>query len=46
VPGLNDPHIQNRPGHAMHKKDNFMRFAVIASVIVVGALALAVRLNT
>jgi hypothetical protein len=30
----------------MHKKDNFMRFAVIASVIVVGALALAVRLNT
>ena len=43
---MNDPHIQYRPGHAMHKKDNFMRFAVIASVIVVGALALAVRLNT
>jgi hypothetical protein len=30
----------------MDRKDNFMRFAVIASVIVVGALALAVRLNS
>ncbi len=30
----------------MDTKDNFMRIAVIASVILVGALALAVRLNT
>ena len=30
----------------MESKDNFMRFAVIASVILVGALALAVRLNS
>jgi len=30
----------------MDTKDNFMRIAVIASVIVVGALALAVRLNS
>ncbi len=30
----------------MESKDNFMRIAVIASVILVGALALAVRLNT
>jgi hypothetical protein len=30
----------------MDHKDNFMRIAVIASVILVGALALAVRLNT
>jgi len=34
------------PGHTMESKDNFMRIAVIASVILVGALALAVRLNT
>ena len=33
-------------GDTMDRKDNFMRFAVIASVIVVGALALAVRLNS
>jgi len=30
----------------MDTKDNFMRIAVIASVILVGALALAVRLNS
>jgi hypothetical protein len=30
----------------MESRDNFMRIAVIASVILVGALALAVRLNT
>lgn len=30
----------------MDTKDNFMRIAVIASVIVVGALALAVRLHS
>ena len=30
----------------MDTKDHFMRIAVIASVILVGALALAVRLNS
>jgi hypothetical protein len=30
----------------METKDQFMRIAVIASVILVGALALAVRLNS
>jgi hypothetical protein len=30
----------------METKDQFMRIAVIASVILVGALALVVRLNT
>lgn len=30
----------------MESKDNFMRIAVIASVILVGALALAVRLHS
>jgi hypothetical protein len=30
----------------MESKDHFMRIAVIASVILVGALALAVRLNS
>jgi len=30
----------------MDTKDNFMRIAVIASVIVVGALAIAVRLHS
>lgn len=37
---------QSAPGHTMESKDNFMRIAVIASVILVGALALAVRLHS
>ena len=33
-------------GHLVDTKDHFMRIAVIASVILVGALALAVRLHS
>jgi hypothetical protein len=41
-----DTHTSQHPGHTMETKDHFMRIAVIASVILVGALALVVRLNT
>ena len=37
---------QTGPGHLVDTKDHFMRIAVIASVILVGALALAVRLHS
>ena len=36
----------NQTGAPMDTKDNFMRIAVIASVILVGALAIAVKLHS
>jgi hypothetical protein len=45
-PGWNGHTHQPAPGHTMETRDHFMRIAVIASVILVGALALAVRLNS
>ena len=39
------PH-QKQTGPPMETKDQFMRIVVIASVILVGALALAVRLHS
>jgi hypothetical protein len=45
-PGWNGTTHQAAPGQTMESKDHFMRIAVIASVILVGALALAVRLTT
>ena len=37
---------QNKQGTPMESKDRFMRIAFIGSVILVGALALAVRLHS
>jgi hypothetical protein len=39
------PHHNNQ-GKPMESKDRFMRIAFISSVILVGALALAVRLHS
>jgi len=42
----NDAHIKPDRGTPVDTKDNFMRIAVIASVILVGALAIAVKLHS